>query len=77
LAGDAIPVSARIMALADVFDALISRRVYKEPMAFAEVKTIIAEGRGRHFDPDMADAFLADFDAFCDIAQRHLDSIAE
>lgn len=73
LNGDAIPVSARIMALADVFDALISRRVYKGPMDFPDVKRIIAEGRGRHFDPDMTDAFLADFAAYCDIARQHLD----
>ncbi|MFI3156389.1 MAG: two-component system response regulator [Methylococcaceae bacterium] len=73
LAGDAIPISARIMAIADVFDALISRRVYKNPMAYDEVKAIIADGRGRHFDPDMADAFLARFNIFCNIADRHRD----
>ncbi|WP_446810491.1 response regulator [Methylomonas sp. 2BW1-5-20] len=77
LVGDAIPVSARIMALADVFDALISRRVYKEPMAIDQVKAIIAEGRGLHFDPDMTDAFLADFGVFGDIAACHLDSGVE
>ncbi|MGZ8186149.1 MAG: response regulator [Methylobacter sp.] len=75
LTGDAIPVSARIMALADVFDALISRRVYKNPMPYNEVKNIIAAGRGRHFDPDMVDAFLAHFNAFCDIADRYSDPI--
>lgn len=77
LAGDKIPVSARIMALADVFDALISRRVYKEALPFADVKAIIADGRGRHFDPDMADGFLAEFQVFCDIACRHLDNSEE
>ncbi|MGZ8238426.1 MAG: response regulator [Methylobacter sp.] len=75
LTGNAIPVSARIMALADVFDALISRRVYKNPMPYNEVKDIIAAGRGRHFDPDMVDAFLAHFNAFCDIADRYSDPI--
>ena len=74
LAGDTIPVSARIMALADVFDALISRRVYKHPMPQSEVQIIIESGRGRHFDPDMTDAFLAHYSDFCDIADLHRDS---
>ncbi len=73
LAGDAIPVSARIMALADVFDALISPRIYKAPMSFDAAREIIAEGRGTHFDPDIADAFLNDFDTFRGIAQRYQD----
>jgi len=73
LKGDAIPVSARVMALADVFDALISRRVYKNPMPLEEVQRILLAGRGQHFDPDMVDMFLAHFDAFCDIHERHRD----
>jgi putative two-component system response regulator len=73
LAGDGIPVSARLMALADVFDALISRRVYKPPMSFEEARGIVAAGRGQHFDPDMTDAFLGDFGEFVAIAQRHMD----
>ncbi|MGZ4953928.1 MAG: HD-GYP domain-containing protein, partial [Methylobacter sp.] len=77
LAGDAIPVSARIMALADVFDALISRRVYKNPMAYDDVQNIIAAGRGQHFDPDMTDIFLAHFSVFCDIADNHRDPIPD
>ncbi len=68
LAGDAIPVSARLMAMADVFDALISRRVYKEALPFASVRTIIAEERGRLFDPDITDAFLSDCSEFEAIA---------
>jgi putative two-component system response regulator len=71
LAGDDIPLSARLMALADVFDALISRRVYKPPMPYAQAREIILEGRARHFDPDVVDAFLAEFDAFCSIADRY------
>jgi putative two-component system response regulator len=71
LAGDAIPVSARLMALADVFDALISVRVYKPAMSFAEARGIIAEGRGKHFDPDMTDSFLTGFDDFIAIAERY------
>ena len=58
LAGDAIPVSARLMAVADVYDALISRRVYKEGMPHEKAVAIIIEGRGNHFDPDMVDAFV-------------------
>ena len=72
-AGDAIPISARLMAVADVFDALISRRVYKEAFPLQEVHNIINEGRGRHFDPDMVDAFLAGFDEFAAIAERYQD----
>jgi putative two-component system response regulator len=73
LAGDAIPISARLMALADVFDALISPRVYKPAFPFAQAREIIAAGRGQHFDPDMTDAFLAHFDQFVGIAQRYWD----
>ena len=73
LSGLAIPVSARLMALADVFDALISRRVYKPPMPFDEARDIIVAGCGQHFDPDVTDAFLSGFDGFAAIAQRYLD----
>ena len=59
LAGDAIPIPGRLMALADVYDALISRRVYKEPFTHAQAVALILEGRGSHFDPDMVDAFMA------------------
>ncbi|MGE4297787.1 MAG: two-component system response regulator [Desulfovibrionaceae bacterium] len=58
LAGDAIPVSGRLMAIADVYDALISKRVYKPPFPHTKAVRIIAEGRGTHFDPAMVDAFL-------------------
>ena len=75
LAGEAIPVAARLMAVADVFDALISPRVYKKPMSHAEARDIIAAGRGTHFDPDMTDAFLAGFAEFVVIAQ-HLREVA-
>jgi putative two-component system response regulator len=76
LAGDAIPVSARIMALADVFDALISRRVYKEPMSYVAAREIIIKDRGVHFDPDIVDAFIDRFDAFQAIAEKYADSEA-
>lgn len=73
LAGDAIPISARLMALADVFDALISARVYKPPISFEDARRLVAAGRGSHFDPDIADAFLAAFEEFVAIARRHGD----
>ncbi len=73
LAGEAIPVSARIMAVADVFDALISPRVYKKPMPHEQARQIIADGRGRQFDPDVVDAFEEEFDAMRGIAERYRD----
>lgn len=71
LAGDAIPVCARLMALADVFDALICRRHYKEPFPIDQVEAIILEGRGKHFDPDIVDAFFVLKDQFLAIARRY------
>jgi putative two-component system response regulator len=71
LAGDAIPIAARLMAVADVFDALISPRVYKPALPFAEAREIIAAARGTHFDPDVADVFIAGFDEFVAIAERY------
>ncbi len=74
LVGDAIPVSARLMAVADVYDALISRRVYKDGMPHEKAIHIITEGRGNHFDPDIVDVFLQIQDAIQAIAQRFADS---
>jgi putative two-component system response regulator len=71
LAGEAIPLPARLMALADVFDALSSPRIYKAPMPLAQVREVLARERGRHFDPDLLDCFLDGFDTFCDIARRY------
>jgi putative two-component system response regulator len=59
LCGEAIPLSARIVALADVFDALMSKRVYKPAFPFDEVEMMIEKGRGTHFDPAVVDAFVA------------------
>jgi putative two-component system response regulator len=73
LAGESIPLSARLMSLADVFDALISRRVYKPPFDIAHATEIIIEGRGSHFDPAVVDAFLARVDDFREIAERYVD----
>lgn len=74
LSGDDIPISARLMAVADVYDALISRRVYKAPMPHEKAVEIIKEGKGTHFDPDMADAFLELADEFKRIAATYSDS---
>ena len=73
LAGDAIPVSARLMALADVFDALVSDRVYKPAFTVERATQYIVEGRGKHFDPDMVDAYLAERETFISIAERYAD----
>lgn len=77
LSGDDIPVSARLMAVADVYDALISRRVYKEGMPHDKAEQIIIDGRGSHFDPDMVDAFVQVAAQFREIAQRYADSDAD
>ncbi|MCK8667364.1 two-component system response regulator [Pseudomonas azerbaijanoccidens] len=74
LAGDDIPISARLMAVADVYDALICRRVYKPGMPHAQAVEIIRQGRGTHFDPDICDAFLANNEQFHAIAERFVDS---
>ncbi len=71
---DDIPISARLMAVADVYDALISRRVYKPPFSHEKSVSIIAEGKGSHFDPDMTDAFLEISDEFYSISQKYVDS---
>ena len=71
---DAIPLSARLMTMADVFDALISKRCYKAAMPLTEVGEIISSERGRQFDPDITDAFLAGFEEFAAIAAQHSDA---
>ena len=77
LRGDAIPVPARLMAVADVYDALISRRVYKEPMSHEQALEIVRVSAGRHFDPDVVAAFLAIEDTIHAIAVAHADSDAD
>ncbi|MBL8472372.1 MAG: response regulator [Rhodocyclaceae bacterium] len=74
LAGEEIPVAARLMALADVFDALISRRVYKEPIAHERARDMIVASRGRQFDPAVTDAFVEHFEQFKAIACRYADA---
>jgi HD-GYP domain-containing protein (c-di-GMP phosphodiesterase class II) len=69
LRGAEIPYSGRIMAIADVYDALISKRTYKDAFPHEKAREIIAGDRGTHFDPDVVDAFLAHEGEFADIAR--------
>ena len=77
LTGSSIPLAARLMALADVFDALISVRVYKPAMPFDQARVAILAGRGTQFDPNIVDAFVACYDEFCAIARQHSDAGAD
>lgn len=71
--GEDIPISARLMAVADVYDALISKRVYKPPFTHQKAVDIISEGKGTHFDPDMVESFLEIADEFNKIAIKFAD----
>ena len=73
ISGDDIPISARLMALADVYDALISRRVYKDGMTHEQAVAIITDSAGTHFDPDIVQSFLSIDDQFRQIALRYAD----
>jgi putative two-component system response regulator len=71
LKGEEIPLSARLMSVADVYDALRSKRVYKEGMAHEEAARIILDGKGTQFDPDVTEAFDKLQPEFQDIAARY------
>ena len=73
LKGEDIPLSGRLMALADVYDALISKRVYKPAFSHEKAKSILIDGKGTHFDPDIVDAFIECEQAFVDIATKYSD----
>lgn len=73
LSGDAIPLSGRIMTVADVYDALISERVYKPAFPHEVAVDEISAGRGTQFDPDMVDAFLSVSDRFLEISRSFAD----
>jgi len=73
LQGDAIPVSARLMAVADVYDALISVRPYKRAFSHDEAVELMSAGRATHFDPDVLDAFLSIREEFRRIAGQFAD----
>lgn len=75
LAGDAIPIEGRIVAVADVFDALTSERPYKKAWALDQAAQYLKEGRGRHFDPACIDAFLGDWAGVLTIRERFDDAL--
>jgi putative two-component system response regulator len=77
LFGEQIPLSARILAVADVYDALISSKVYKDGMSHEAAVKIIVQERGQHFDPDVVDAFMQVEQEFAIVAQRFADSDAD
>ena len=74
LIGDDIPLSGRLMALADVYDALISARVYKPAFSHEKAKGIILQGKGTHFDPQIVEAFLECENEFMQIARNYQDN---
>jgi len=74
LKGDDIPLSARLVALADVYDAITTMRSYKDAYSHEEAKKIIIDERGRHFDPDIVDAFLISEDDFNMIRDKMSDN---
>lgn len=74
LAGNDIPIAGRLMALADIYDALVSRRVYKAPISHESGLSIIREARGGQLDPDMVDAFFLIQDQFKTIAKAFNDN---
>jgi len=68
-----IPLSARIVAVADVYDALISKRVYKPAFRTEEAIKIIREGKGKHFDPDIVEVFESRLERFAEIQNQYKD----
>ncbi|KIX11189.1 CHASE2 domain-containing protein [Dethiosulfatarculus sandiegensis] len=77
LIGDQIPLSARIMAVADVYDALTTNRPYKKAYSHEKAMEIMIAGRGSHFDPDVLDALIRDQEAFRDVARNMADSVED
>ena len=75
LVGDEIPLAGRLMAIADVYDALISRRIYKPPFEHAAAVEMMRNERGEHFDPDILDCMLANSAQFKDIARCFADPV--
>ena len=71
--GEAIPIAGRIVALADVFDALGSRRSYKEPWPAEQIRQLLSEQRGQQFEPRLVDLLLEHFDEFLAIREQHPD----
>ena len=73
LKGNDIPLSGRLMAVADVYDALISKRVYKPAFSHEKAMSIIVEGKAQHFDPEIIDAMLSIEHEFIAIAEKYTD----
>lgn len=76
ISGDEIPVSGRLMALADVYDALVNERIYKKAYSHQTAIEMILEGSGQHFDPDVVDAFMKHEAAFAQIAMELSDDLS-
>jgi putative two-component system response regulator len=74
LKGEQIPVPGRLMALADSYDALTSKRVYKPQIPHEKAVNIIIEEKGSHFDPEVVDAFLEVKERFRQIALKYVDT---
>jgi len=74
LSGRSIPISGRLMAVADVYDALISKRVYKPAMSHEESVAVIQGGAGTHFDPDVVEGFMDVSEELRNVASRFVDS---
>lgn len=74
LAGEDIPIAARIMALADVYDAMTSKRCYKDAYSHEKVKKIICEERGKHFDPVLVDSFLRLEEQWVEVLEKFADN---
>ncbi len=77
LSGEQIPLSARIVAVADVYDAVTSKRVYKDAFPHEAASSIIIDGSAHHFDPDVVDAFLESESEFQSIRSRFTDAPVE
>ena len=73
LSGLDIPLSARIVAIVDVYDALVNKRCYKPPFTYEQAKNIILDGRGTHFDPAIVDIFVTVADKFQELEMRYSD----
>ena len=73
LKGEDIPLSARIVALVDVYDALTSPRCYKRPFSHQEAIDLMIEGKGKHFDPELVDCFMAIHQEFEVLSKASLD----
>ena len=69
LRGDEIPLEGRIAAIADVFDALTTKRIYRDALPLDEALVIMREGRGRHFDPELLDVFLGSLDDVLEVVR--------